>query len=88
MMILADKKHKGIVARVIQQAGSGWMHRKLMKCPKIVIIINKRRKKEWGLVEDASSLSLGCLSTSHLPPAQTAMNGLLSTLHNWQQFNM
>ena len=84
MMILADKKHKGSVARVIQQAGSGWMHGKL-KSPKIVIIIKKKKRKR---VVDASSSSLGCLSTSHLPPAQTAMNGLLSTLHNWQQFNM
>lgn len=47
MMILADKKHKGSVARVIQQAGSGWMHGKL-KSPKIVIIIKKKKRKRVG----------------------------------------
>lgn len=51
-----------------------------------VVKRGKHTQTRSGEKDAASSSS--CLSTVYLTLAQTDMNGLSSTLHNWQQFNI
>lgn len=82
-MILADKK-QGSVARVIQQADA----ERQASSFGYLIVLPKNEEKNTLLFGEMDASSSSCLSTVYLTLAQTDMNVLSSTLHNWQQFNM